>query len=76
MHPNHIGGKETIAPSPIAISGYTHTAKGKEPNAVPREMNKEDIEQVIKEFRLAAENAKKAGFDGIELHMANGYIID
>ena len=39
-------------------------------------MTIDDIKQVIKEFRAGAENAKKAGFDGLELHGSNGYLID
>ena len=39
-------------------------------------MTVEDIKQVLKEFRTGAENAKKAGFDGVELHGANGYLVD
>ena len=65
VHPNHIGGQETWGPSPIAINGDVYTPKGKEKHVVPKEMTKEDIREVVKEFREGAEKAKKAGFDGI-----------
>ena len=63
---------EPIAPSAIAIK----VAEDKPAYPVPREATDEDIKNLIKEFRVAAENAKEAGFDGVELHGANGYIID
>ena len=46
------------------------------PYEIPKEMSIDEIKQVVKEFKLGAENAKKAGFDGIELHCANGYLLD
>ena len=63
---------ETIAPSVVPIV----VAEGKPAYAVPREATPEDIKNLIKEFRVAAENAKKAGFDGLELQGGNGYIVD
>ena len=67
---------ETWGPSAIAVRGDTHTPKGKKPHAVPKEMTKEDIKHAVGEFKAAAERAKKAGFDGVELHGANGYLVD
>jgi N-ethylmaleimide reductase len=65
-----------IAPSAIKIEGETRTPKGKKPYEVPRALETEEIPGVVEGFRQAAENAKKAGFDGVEIHGANGYIID
>ncbi|MBU6468223.1 MAG: alkene reductase [Betaproteobacteria bacterium] len=66
-----------IAPSAIAPSGQVFTAQwGQEPYETPREMTKEDIHQLINEYKVAAENAKRAGFDGVEVHAANGYLLD
>lgn len=63
-----------LAPSAIAIS--TPHAYTKGPHPVPKEMTGDDIKEVIEQFRQGAINAKEAGFDGLELHGANGYLID
>lgn len=68
---------ETIGPSAVQPKGEQlgfYGGNGAYP--VPREMSKEDISQVIKGFAQAAGNAREAGFDGIEIHGANGYILD
>lgn len=66
-----------IAPSPIAVSGKTMAADWKGVlYETPREMTQSDIELVIDQYYRAAINAKKAGFDGIEIHAANGYLLD
>jgi len=65
--------EETLAPSAIAIRGDLRTGL---PHVVPKEMTKEDIKKVLEQFRQGALNAKQAGFDGIELHGANGYLVD
>lgn len=75
-HPNINNGNETVAPSAIAIEGEFHTPEGKVPQAVPRELKDEEIPQIVQGFKLAAQNAKEAGFDGVEIHGANGYLID
>jgi N-ethylmaleimide reductase len=66
-----------VAPSPIAITGdEVHTPEGKKPYVVPRELHNDEIPGIIAGFRKAAENAKAAGFDGVEIHGANGYLLD
>ncbi len=75
-HPNINNGNETVAPSAIAIEGEFHTPKGKVPQAVPRELSDEEIPKIVNGFMLASKNAKEAGFDGVEVHAANGYLID
>lgn len=75
-HPDLNGGEIPIAPSAIAIRGETHTGNGKRPYPVPREMTEADMAQVIVQFQTAARLAMEAGFDGVELHAANGYLID
>ncbi len=64
------GGKQPVAPSPIAAKSQTFIATGFADVSEPRALD------LIEEYRKAAENAKAAGFDGIELHGANGYLID
>ncbi|MGF1674106.1 MAG: alkene reductase [Rivularia sp. (in: cyanobacteria)] len=66
-----------VAPSAIKIEGSeAHTAKGKQPHETPRALETQEIPQVVEDYRQAAANAKQAGFDGVEIHGANGYIID
>ncbi|RKF17931.1 alkene reductase [Alginatibacterium sediminis] len=81
-HPDNIGGQQAISSSAIKADGVkVFVDNGSDqPGFVevtqPREMTKEDITQVIGEYRQAALNAIEAGFDGIELHAANGYLIN
>ena len=66
-----------VAPSAIAISGMeAHTPDGEKPCETPRALSTEEIPRVVEEYRQAAANAKEAGFDGVEIHAANGYLID
>jgi N-ethylmaleimide reductase len=66
-----------IAPSAIKIEGAeAHTSKGKKPYETPRALETAEIPSVVEEYRQAAANAKEAGFDGVEIHAANGYLID
>jgi N-ethylmaleimide reductase len=77
-HPSfHENGELPVAPSPIKINGdYTHTPIGKQPYETPRALETNEIPAIVEDYRRAAERAKIAGFDGIELHAANGYLID
>nr|BAJ93795.1 predicted protein [Hordeum vulgare subsp. vulgare] len=67
-------GEGIIGPSAIAIRGKSTRTGNEYP--VPKEMSKDDIKLVKEQFRQGALNAKEAGFDGVELHGANGYLID
>ncbi|KAL4473221.1 hypothetical protein ABPG72_015602 [Tetrahymena utriculariae] len=71
---SQLGGKSPVAPSPIAIN-YKSRATG-EDYPVPHELTIEEIKQVVQQFKQGAIYAKEAGFDGIELHGANGYLVD
>lgn len=65
------------APSAIAANGQTYGADWKlHDYETPKAMTAEDIARLLKEFQVAAANAKAAGFDGIEIHAANGYLLD
>lgn len=76
-HPLLNSGKQPIAPSALAIrNDEVHTPEGKKPYVIPREVSDEEIPSIIEGFRKAAENAKLAGFDGVEVHGANGYLLD
>ena len=84
MHTGRVGhplnlpaGAEIVAPSAVALEGDMYTdAQGMQPHPRPREMSEADVRQAIGEFVQAARNAVAAGFDGVELHAANGYLIE
>lgn len=66
-----------VAPSAIRLEGSeSHPPNGKQPYETPRALETEEIPQVVEDYRQAAANAKQAGFDGVEIHGANGYLID
>ena len=70
-------GAQPVAPSPLRIENdETHTPQGKKPYEVPRELRDDELPGIVAGFRHAAANAKAAGFDGVEVHGANGYLID
>jgi len=76
-HPVLNGGRQPVAPSAIAITGdEIHTPKGKKAYVVPRELADDELPAIVNGFRLAARNAIAAGFDGVEVHGANGYLLD
>lgn len=74
--PSLLAGKAPLAPSPIAAPGMVSLLRPERPFAVPRAVTVEEIASVVEQFRLGAENAQHAGFDGVEIHGANGYLLD
>ncbi len=76
-HPLLNGGAQPVAPSAIAITGdEVHTPEGKKPYVTPRELRDDELPAIVAGFKKAAENALAAGFDGVEVHGANGYLLD
>lgn len=77
-HPLNLpAGARIVAPSAVAAVGEMFTdAKGMKPNATPVAMTESDIKSTIEEYAQAAKNAVAAGFDGVELHGANGYLLE
>lgn len=70
-------GAQPVAPTALRIENdETHTPQGKKPYEVPRELRDDELPGIVAGFRRAAENAKQAGFDGVEVHGANGYLLD
>lgn len=73
-HLNKAAGVETVAPSAVQATGKTYTESGMQPFDMPRALRTEEIATVIAEYRQATQNALAAGFDGVELHCASGYL--
>jgi N-ethylmaleimide reductase len=75
-HPDFHDGELPVAPSAIVADGEAFTTKGRVKLVAPRALATAEIPGLVAQFRAAAENAKAAGFDGVELHGANGYLLD
>ncbi|MBT9493590.1 MAG: alkene reductase [Paucibacter sp.] len=75
-HPAMNAGAETVSSSGIGLSGEVHTPEGKLANVAPRELREDEIPALVQAYAEAAKNARAAGFDGVEVHGANGYLID
>jgi 2,4-dienoyl-CoA reductase-like NADH-dependent reductase (Old Yellow Enzyme family) len=65
-----------VAPSAIAPNGHVSLVRPQQPYVTPRALELDEIREVVAAFRKGAENAKAAGFDGVEVHGANGYLLD
>ncbi|MDW3095483.1 MAG: alkene reductase [Gammaproteobacteria bacterium] len=76
-HSSFHNGMPAMAPSAIKINGdYIHTPLGKQDHEIPKALSLEEIEQTKIDYRNAAKRAQDAEFDGIEIHSANGYLLD
>ncbi len=73
LQPN---GELPVAPSAIAPVGMAATYEGEKPFVTPRALETEEIPQIVQQYAQAAKNAQIAGFDGVEIHSANGYLLD
>jgi 2,4-dienoyl-CoA reductase-like NADH-dependent reductase (Old Yellow Enzyme family) len=74
--PELLGGDAPVAPSAIAANGHVSLLRPMRGYPVPRALATEEVAGVVAAFRKGAENAKLAGFDGVEIHGANGYLLD
>jgi 2,4-dienoyl-CoA reductase-like NADH-dependent reductase (Old Yellow Enzyme family) len=74
--PMYLGGSTPVAPSAIAVAGNVSLVRPPRPYVVPRALDAGEIPAIVEAYRKGAENAKMAGFDGVELHGANGYLLD
>ncbi len=76
VHPYFLDGNPPVSASATTAPDHAHTPEGRLPYEQARAMTLDDIKRTIDDYRNAAVNAKKAGFDGIQLHGANGYLVD
>ena len=74
--PVFLNGELPVAPSAIAAGGHVSLVRPQRPFVTPRALELDEIPGVVAAFRKGAENAKRAGFDGVEVHGANGYLLD
>jgi len=74
--PYYLDGAQPVAPSAIAAEGHVSLIRPLKAYVTPRALELEEIPGIVEAFRKGAENAKLAGFDGVEVHGANGYLLD
>lgn len=74
--PSYLNGELPVAPSAIAADGYVSLIRPRKAFVTPRALEETEIPGIVEEFRRGAANALEAGFDGVELHGANGYLLD
>jgi 2,4-dienoyl-CoA reductase-like NADH-dependent reductase (Old Yellow Enzyme family) len=74
--PIFLNGALPVAPSAIAAEGHVSLVRPERPYATPRALTTEEIPAIVEAYRQGAENAQLAGFDGVEVHGANGYLLD
>lgn len=74
-HPDFHDGKKPVAPSAINANAQCYTEEGFKDTVEPRAMTTEEVKQTVQDFKKAAKNAVDAGFDGIEIHSSNGYLL-
>ena len=75
-HPDLQGGRPPVAPSAIRPQGQAFTKEGMKDHVTPRALETAEIPLIVEDYRKAAANAKAAGFDGVEVHSANNYLLE
>ncbi|MGY2050671.1 alkene reductase [Methylobacterium sp. JK268] len=76
VHPDFLGGAAPVSASATTAPGQAHTYAGKQPYAQARPLREDEIPRLLDDYAKAARNAVEAGFDGVQIHAANGYLID
>jgi N-ethylmaleimide reductase len=75
VHPS-VSGMDPVSSSALTAPDYAHTYEGKKPYVEPRAATGHDVERIVADYAQAARNAVAAGFDGVQVHGANGYLVD
>ncbi len=76
VHPDFLGGELPVSASATRAPGHAHTPEGRKDNVDARPLRLDEMPRLVDDYGHAAANAKRAGFDGVQLHGANGYLID
>jgi 2,4-dienoyl-CoA reductase-like NADH-dependent reductase (Old Yellow Enzyme family) len=76
VHPSFLDGAQPVSASATTAPGHAHTYSGKQPYTGARPLRMDEIPALLDDFRHATRNAMQAGFDGVQIHAANGYLID
>ena len=76
VHPDFLNGELPVSASATRAPGNAHTPAGTKDHVVARPLRRDEFPRLLDDYALAARNAKRAGFDGVQLHAANGYLID
>lgn len=76
VHPDFLGGEKPVSSSVTTAPDQAHTYAGKQPYAEARALELDEIPRLLEDYRRATRNAIAAGFDGVQIHAANGYLID
>lgn len=76
VHPDFLGGEPPVSSSNVRAPGHAHTPTGRQELVAPRPLRLDEMPRIVDDYGRAAQNAKDAGFDGVQLHGANGYLID
>jgi N-ethylmaleimide reductase len=76
VHPDYLGGAQPVSASATTAPGKAYTYDGPKPYVESRALEIDEIQAILKDYQRAAEHAMAAGFDGVQLHSANGYLVD
>jgi 2,4-dienoyl-CoA reductase-like NADH-dependent reductase (Old Yellow Enzyme family) len=76
VHSDFLGGGQPVSASATTAPGFAHTHEGKKPYVEARALRLDEIPRLIEDYAKAARNAMAAGFDGVQIHSANGYLLD
>ena len=76
VHPDFLGGELPVSSFAVRAPGHGHTPSGRQELVTPRALRLDEMPRIVDDYGRAAQNAKDAGFDGVQLHGANGYLID
>lgn len=74
VHPSFLDGAQPVSASATIAPGHAHTYSGKQPYTAARPLRVDEVPRLLEDFRHATQNAMQVGFDGVQIHAANGYL--